>query len=584
MDYLRSFSSYFWSAKPIGTPGSRHRFAFHAGVPLVHVKVPYAACAGRRLTTPGALRDGFAVPWAADISAWATARGGLEFAMPGAGTALLVVAWRFYRTGRQTGALAALLVAGFLFRFSAAGDWYLHAWDERYHALVAKHLIEDPFRPTLYADPVLDYDYRDWTANHVWLHKPPLALWLMALSMKLFGVNELAARLPSLVLSTVGVYLTFRTGCLLFDPVVGLIAAALQVMNGLLLDLAAGRRATDHVDTVLLFFLSLGAYAVALDQVRPRWRAVVLIGISTGCAYLTKSHIALLIPALWVTASVGREQPKGALGAWFLAMLALAAALVVPWQVHVTSHFPREAAWESGYTLRHLREPLEGHTNPWFWYFTRIGRDFGELSYVPLLWFVASPRSRWQGAGERLLLVWLLLPLLVFSAAATKLPGYFVVSAPAIFLIVALFMRRAGVWLGDPGVTGVPRRLLVALLALLLLFPLRYTGERLLVAPSPDRAPVWAERLRVLDACVGPGNAVLFNVKRPIEAMFYGAHPAYAAMPDAATIRRLAGRGVRVVILGSSNRHEARALGRQVEILEPVPLAAGGWSPCRGER
>jgi len=76
---------------------------------------------------------------------------------------------------------------------------------------------------------------------------------------------------------------------------------------------------------------------------------------------------------------------------------------------------------------------------------------------------------------------------------------------------------------------------------------------------------------------------VLFNAKRPIEAMFYGEHPAYAAMPDAATIGRLAGRGVRVVILGSSDHHEARELDRGVEILEPVPLAAGGWSPCRGE-
>jgi 4-amino-4-deoxy-L-arabinose transferase-like glycosyltransferase len=519
----------------------------------------------------------------ADISAWATARGGLEFAMPVSGTALLVVAWRLYRIERQTGALVVLLAAGLLFRLSAAGDWYLHEWDERYHALVAKHLIEKPFRPVLYADPVLDYDYRDWTANHVWLHKPPLALWLMALSMKLFGVNEFAARLPSVILSTVGVYLTFCTGRLLFDPAVGLIAAALQVMNGLLLDLAAGRRPTDHVDTVLLFFVSLGGYAVALDQVRPRWRAVVLIGLCTGCAYLTKSYIALLIPGLWVAALVGTEQPKGALGARFLAMLALATALVVPWRIHVTSHFAPEAAWESGYVLRHLRESLEGHMSPWFSYLARIGRDFGELSYVPLLWFIASPRSRWQGAGERLLLVWLLLPLLVFSAAATKLPGYLAVSAPAIFLIVALFMCRAGAWVGDPQVTAVSRRLLVALLALLLLLPLRYTGERLLVAPSPDRDPVWAQRLRVLDACVGPGNAVLFNAKRPIEAMFYGEHPAYAAMPDAATIGRLASRGVRVVILGSSDHHEARELDRGVEILEPVPLAAGGWYPCRGE-
>src|SRR5262245_31588230 len=179
----------------------------------------------------------------------------MDIALAASGVVLLIASWRLARSGRDTGALAALLAASLLFRLCAAGDLHLHEWDERYHALVAKHLISDPFRPTLYASPVLGYDYRNWTANHVWLHKPPLALWLMALSMKLFGVNEIAARVPSIILSTLGVYLTFRTGRLLFAPAVGLAAAALQAMNGQQLDLVGGRRASDHVDIALLFFV-----------------------------------------------------------------------------------------------------------------------------------------------------------------------------------------------------------------------------------------------------------------------------------------------------------------------------------------
>ncbi len=38
----------------------------------------------------------------------------------------------------------------------------LHDWDERYHALVAKNMIEQPFKPMLYKNPVLPYDYKDW--------------------------------------------------------------------------------------------------------------------------------------------------------------------------------------------------------------------------------------------------------------------------------------------------------------------------------------------------------------------------------------------------------------------------------------
>jgi hypothetical protein len=521
------------------------------------------------------------VDWAAGASAWRVGYDGFDLAIVAAGVALLVAAWRLARRGRDASALTALLAAGLLLRLSATGDWYLHEWDERYHALVAKHLISEPLRPTLYADPVLPYNYRHWTANHVWLHKPPLALWLMAASMRLFGVNELAARLPSIVLSTLGVYLTYRTGRLLFASTVGFTAAMLQAINGLLLDLAGGRRAADHVDTVLLFFVSLGAYAVALDQVRPRWRTIVVIGLCTACAYLTKSHVALLIPALWVAASSGGEQPRAVLGTRLLVMLAVATALVLPWRVHVGSQFAPEAAWEAHYTLRHLRETLEGHAHPWFWYLARMGRDFGELVYVPLLWFFASPRARWRSPGERLLLVWLLVPLVVFSAAATKLPGYLAVSAPAIFLVVGLFMHRASDWLAQPRVTGIRRTLLVTLLALLILLPLRYTGERLVVAPPAERNPAWARRLRALDACVGQEEAVLFNCPRPIEAMFYGSHPAYAAMPDAATIGRLADRGVRVVILGGPDGRAPAVPDERVEVLAPAPLADEGWSPCR---
>ncbi|MBP7399885.1 MAG: hypothetical protein KA954_09890, partial [Chitinophagales bacterium] len=64
---------------------------------------------------------------------------------------------------------------------------YLHDWDERFHALVAKNMMTHPFTPMLRANPVLPYDETSWTDGHIWLHKQPLFLWQMALSMKIFG-------------------------------------------------------------------------------------------------------------------------------------------------------------------------------------------------------------------------------------------------------------------------------------------------------------------------------------------------------------------------------------------------------------
>ncbi|MEZ4885885.1 MAG: glycosyltransferase family 39 protein [Chitinophagales bacterium] len=130
--------------------------------------------------------------------------------------------------------MSSILVLGLLLRMYVATDLYVHEWDERYHALVAKNLIQHPLTPTLYENPVLSYNYKGWTTNHVWLHKQPVALWCMALSMKVFGVNEIALRLPSILFSVLGIWLTFQIALLLFGRKVAFIAACTLFMACLL--------------------------------------------------------------------------------------------------------------------------------------------------------------------------------------------------------------------------------------------------------------------------------------------------------------------------------------------------------------
>jgi hypothetical protein len=54
--------------------------------------------------------------------------------------------------------LCLLFVAAFLIRFFyAQADPFLHNWDERFHALVARNLMHDPFKPMLIANPLAAY-------------------------------------------------------------------------------------------------------------------------------------------------------------------------------------------------------------------------------------------------------------------------------------------------------------------------------------------------------------------------------------------------------------------------------------------
>jgi len=162
---------------------------------------------------------------------------------------LLGIAYRRYSlNASDPWILVCLLLAGLALRLYLGADLYLHPWDERYHALVAKHLMDHPFRPMLYDNPVLPYDYRGWASNHIWLHKQPLPLWLLAGSMQVFGVHEWAVRVPGILLTAVGIWLMFRIGQMLFNREVGYLSAGLYAIHGLIIELAGGRVATDHAD------------------------------------------------------------------------------------------------------------------------------------------------------------------------------------------------------------------------------------------------------------------------------------------------------------------------------------------------
>src|SRR5580698_4339023 len=85
-------------------------------------------------------------------------------------------------------ALTAILIGSFLLKLDHLNHAALRPLDEVFHALVARNLLKHPLTPTLVDQPFLPYDYRDWQANNVWLHKPPLALWQIAVSYFVFGV------------------------------------------------------------------------------------------------------------------------------------------------------------------------------------------------------------------------------------------------------------------------------------------------------------------------------------------------------------------------------------------------------------
>jgi 4-amino-4-deoxy-L-arabinose transferase-like glycosyltransferase len=127
--------------------------------------------------------------------------------------------------------------------------------------------------------------------------KPPLALWLQALSAKIFGFAPLSLLLPQGVCAVLAVALLYRIVSTRFGAVAGLVAAlSLAVFPSFV---AVGRDNGVDPLLILLMVAACGAGIAATESGRPHtllWSAVL-----AGLAFETKSLASLLcVPGIAV--------------------------------------------------------------------------------------------------------------------------------------------------------------------------------------------------------------------------------------------------------------------------------------------
>ncbi len=127
-----------------------------------------------------------------------------------------------------------------------------------------------------------------------YLDKPPLLFWLGALFMKLFGVNHVAYRLPTLLSTVLGIYATYRLGRMLYNRNTGILSA---------LFLASSQIYILHnhdvrTDTLLTNFAIFAIWQLAeyLNNRKPKNFVLAFTGM--GLAMLTKGPIGMMVPVL----------------------------------------------------------------------------------------------------------------------------------------------------------------------------------------------------------------------------------------------------------------------------------------------
>jgi 4-amino-4-deoxy-L-arabinose transferase-like glycosyltransferase len=353
-----------------------------------------------------------------------------------------------------------------------------------------------------------------WLA-HTPIDKPPLFIYLLAGSLRLLGITETAARVPSLLAAAATVTLTFWLGRRLYGSGVGLLAAWLVALSPFTI-LFAPTAFTDPLLAALIM-----AAGLAAAHGRAGWA-----GLGLGLALATKQQAIFFIPLV-----------TGLLG------------LSVRGRVFSN---PGTKVSFRYYASRFLVALLLTLVPLIIWNFTRteapnfLGRSLG--NYGGLTTDLASFNERWQGFVE----------LLYYGTASSLLNTIFVVGLPILLTYGwwASRLQALGEQGHETGTNSLPSNLpttadwlfslfslafllghalfsfqiwdryllgLIPLLALLL--------ARILLLPWSVLKPIWlkapADRLRLTHLLYGLGLALLLmlTLTRPIRDAVNGRYP-----------------------------------------------------------
>jgi 4-amino-4-deoxy-L-arabinose transferase-like glycosyltransferase len=366
-------------------------------------------------------------------------------------------------------------------------------------------------------------------AGSITVDKPPAAIWLMAASVRLFGLSSWSILVPQALCGVASVAVLHAAVRRVSGPAAGLAAGALLALT----PVAALMFRFDNPDALLTLLLVCGAYALtrALERASTGWIAAA--GAFVGAAFLAKMLQAFLVlPAFALVYVVAAPTP---LRRRLVQLIVAAAAVVVSagWWVAIVELWPAGSRpYIGGSTSNSVLDLVFGYNGlsrisssggpgggpgggGGFSGAAGLGRLFNSIMGGEISWLLptalialagglyALRRAPRTDGARAALVLWggsLLVTGAVFSFMTGIIHAYYTVAlAPAIAALVAIGGRELLRTRDDPGA-----RLLLSLgIAAGAFWSYRLLG----------RAPSWHPELRV--AIVGAGIAAALLVLDP---------------------------------------------------------------------
>lgn len=287
--------------------------------------------------------------------------------------------------------------------------------------------------------------------------KPPLSMWAVAASYSVFGVSEFSARLPFFAMFVAMAGLVYAMAANLVGRLDGLVAAVIFSSSGLSVYLAGGVM-TDPA-LILGTTLIMTAFILRMRDGHALWGYVFFAGLAI--ALLAKGPVGAVLPGMaigiWVLwhnkwLEIWRKLP------WIFGTL-LTLAAVLPWYILaevrtpgflnyfiIGEHFERflNKDWHGDMYGAPRNHPLGT-----IWLFGLLAALPWSVIFVFIGFNVKLRRSAFsidvrQNEWVRYLALWILVPVLFFSATHAVLITYVGMSIPALAVFAAYVFKRIG--------------------------------------------------------------------------------------------------------------------------------------------
>lgn len=302
-------------------------------------------------------------------------------------------------------------------------------------------------------------DYQDWitiwfTSEQPFWGKPPAAFWSVALSFMLFGINEFASRLPSLLFTVATAVLIYRWIRNERDADTALVATTLYIASWLVIH-TSGAVITDPLLTLSTTIVMIGFWrGIVHGEKNQAW----LMWIGLGIGLMSKGPIALVLCGLacgaWVIFT--NEWKRWWQGTLLVRGFVLMLVIALPWYLLaeqktpgfldyfiVGEHFLRftETGWTGDLYGGVKDQPLG---TIWLYFFAAL------LPFSPVVFLRLFTTKGWRSVKASFktdrsftiyLITWMLTPAVFFTFGKNILVTYVLTAVPAAAIFIALHLE-----------------------------------------------------------------------------------------------------------------------------------------------